>query len=178
MRGRRWLLATAFSATLTVGGVLAVGQSMAAVTPPVSGAADRYATPTIAWNDCSTVADPGERASLQAAGAQCGQMAVPLDYNHPDGRHITGIYFPHVLKEFSAIKRFVVVQDRPDHVRLDLVVLPGWSRDDEVKLQRGIGAVLGPMVQLDVSLVDDIPLTRSGKHPVVLNMCQDGPAER
>jgi len=89
MRGRRWLLATAFSATLTVGGVLAVGQSMAAVTTPVSGAADGHAVPAIAWNDCSTVADPGERASLQAAGAQCGQMAVPLDYTHPNGRRIT-----------------------------------------------------------------------------------------
>src|SRR3954469_6320230 len=89
MSGRRWLLATAFSATLAVGGVLAVGQSMAAVITPASGAADRYAAPTITWNDCSTVADPGQRAGLQAAGAQCGQMAVPLDYNHPNGRHIT-----------------------------------------------------------------------------------------
>jgi len=89
MRRRRWLLATVFSATATVGGVLAGGQSMAAVTTTGRGATDGYAAPTIAWNDCSTVADPGERASLQAAGAQCGQMAVPLDYAHPNGRQIT-----------------------------------------------------------------------------------------
>ncbi len=125
MRGRRWLLAATFSATLTVGGVLAVGQSMAAGTTPVSSAADRYAAPTIAWNDCSTVADPGERASLQAAGAQCGQIAVPLDYNQPDGRHIT-----------VALSR--VRASDPAHRRGVLMLNPGGPGDAALGLPAGL----------------------------------------
>src|SRR5438045_2552050 len=87
MRGRKWVVAGAFGAALTLGGALAVGQSSASVIG--HGAADGLAHPTIAWHDCTTVTDPAQRASLQAAGAQCGELSVPLDYARPQGRRIS-----------------------------------------------------------------------------------------
>src|SRR5882724_2634661 len=32
----------------------------------------------------------------------------------PDGRHISGVFFPHLIKDYPAVRRFVVVQDRID----------------------------------------------------------------
>jgi pimeloyl-ACP methyl ester carboxylesterase len=40
-----------------------------------------YAPATIAWGTCAD-------AGLDARGAQCGYLAVPLDYGHPDGTRI------------------------------------------------------------------------------------------
>jgi pimeloyl-ACP methyl ester carboxylesterase len=40
-----------------------------------------YTPPPVDWGTCPT-------ASLQAAGAQCGYVTVPLDYAHPSGRKI------------------------------------------------------------------------------------------
>ena len=92
----------------------------------------------------------------------------------PDGRHITGVYFPHLIKEFPAIKRFLVVQDRPDHVDVRLVLGPTWSDADRRLLDRGIRDVLGTQVHFDITPVDEIPPTSSGKQPVVLNLCGPG----
>jgi pimeloyl-ACP methyl ester carboxylesterase len=126
------VVAGAFGATLTLGGVLAVGHSSAAVLEPdhgVAGATDRFAHQTVAWNDCATVTDPDERASLQAAGAQCGQVTVPLDYTHPDGRTIT-----------LAVSR--TRAGDPAHRRGVLMLNPGGPGDAALGLPAGVKEAL------------------------------------
>src|SRR5690348_11620638 len=125
MSRRRWAVAGAFGATLTLGGVLVVGQSMAAVADSGPGATDRFGHPTIAWHDCGTVADPDERAGLQAVGAQCGELAVPLDYAHPDGRRIS-----------LAVSR--VRASDPAHRRGVLMLNPGGPGDRALGLVAGV----------------------------------------
>jgi phenylacetate-CoA ligase len=125
----------------------------------------------------------GDRAVAGRGACSCGR-GLPLlrevvgrrtDIVHtPDGRHITGLYFPHLIKEFPAIKRFLVVQDRPDHVDVRLVLGPTWSDADRRLLDRGIRDVLGTQVHFDITPVDEIPPTSSGKQPVVLNLCGPG----
>src|SRR5205814_7883382 len=45
--------------------------------------------PSISWHGCRTGAGDTLGQALDAAGAQCGEVAVPLDYRHPHGRTIT-----------------------------------------------------------------------------------------
>ena len=47
------------------------------------------AKPTVRWHQCQTGPDDQEGKELDRAGAQCGELAVPLDYTRPDGRKIT-----------------------------------------------------------------------------------------
>jgi pimeloyl-ACP methyl ester carboxylesterase len=45
--------------------------------------------PSVAWHGCQTGPGDALGQALDAAGARCGEVAVPLDYRHPDGRTIT-----------------------------------------------------------------------------------------
>jgi pimeloyl-ACP methyl ester carboxylesterase len=108
MRGRTWVVAGAFGAALTLG-----------------GAADGLAHPTIAWHDCTTVTDPAQRAVLRAAGAQCAELAVPLDYTQPQGRRIT-----------LTLSRVPAAD--PAHRRGVLMLNPGGPGDSALALPAGV----------------------------------------
>lgn len=49
----------------------------------------RFEHQAIAWHDCRTNPNDPIAAQLAAVGALCGEMTVPLDYRHPDGRTIS-----------------------------------------------------------------------------------------
>ena len=49
----------------------------------------RFEHQTIAWHDCRTNPNDPIAAQLAAVGALCGELTVPLDYRHPDGRTIS-----------------------------------------------------------------------------------------
>src|SRR5262249_23980294 len=56
----------------------------------------------------------------------------------PDGRRIPGEFFPHLLKDFPAIRRFQVVQAVPNRIQLRLVLGAGWSDSDERRVEREV----------------------------------------
>jgi phenylacetate-CoA ligase len=103
----------------------------------------------------------------QVVGRQLDIVATP------DGRRVPGEFFPHLLKDFAVVRRFQVVQERPDAVLLRLVLAgrPGAALDD---IRTQVAAVLGTSVTLEVEVVDDIPLSRSGKLQVVVNRLGPG----
>jgi pimeloyl-ACP methyl ester carboxylesterase len=74
---------SAVAAVALVGaGVATTGADAAPGHPaPKHHAARGYTPPPIEWGECPT-------ASLQAAGATCGMLTVPLDYAKPKGRTI------------------------------------------------------------------------------------------
>jgi phenylacetate-CoA ligase len=95
----------------------------------------------------------------------------------PDGRRVPGELFPHLLKDFADVRRFLVVQDEPDHLEVQVVVLPGWIPGHREKILGLIRNVVGPQMRVDVREVKDIPLTRAGKLRVVVNRVGPGQGE-
>lgn len=89
----------------------------------------------------------------------------------PDGRHISGPFFPHILKEYEAVRRFQVVQETPARMVLKVVVSDAWSVENERSLASDIESVTGPTVDVQIEKVDEIPLTATGKLRVVVNLC-------
>lgn len=85
----------------------------------------------------------------------------------PDGRKVPGEFFPHLLKEFPSVRRFQVIQKQPETITLKLVA-PGFPQDHERRLLDAIHSCTGDAVRIELQLVDDIPLTSSGKHKVVV----------
>lgn len=119
----------------------------------------------------------GDRAVASTAPCACGRGLPMLAQvtgrrldmlTTPDGRKLPGEFFPHILKELKVIQRFQVVQTKSGTVVIRLVA-PGWTQDDERWLRREVMAVAGTVLQLDLELVDDIPLTAAGKLRVVVN---------
>jgi phenylacetate-CoA ligase len=122
----------------------------------------------------------GDRAVAGWRTCSCGR-GLPLlqevvgrrsDMVHtPDGRHISGVFFPHLMKDFPAVKHFLVVQDRPDHLDIHLVVDSRWDDQSRDLLEASLRKGIGPTMELGLRTVDRIPLTLAGKHRVVLNLC-------
>jgi phenylacetate-CoA ligase len=85
-----------------------------------------------------------------------------------DGRRLPGELFPHLLKDFPAVRRFQVVQESEEMVVLRLVLAPGAPSPAD-PVAREARTYLGPTMRFAVEEVDDIPLSRSGKLQVVVN---------
>jgi phenylacetate-CoA ligase len=122
----------------------------------------------------------GDRGVAGSADCPCGRglpllKAVTgrvLDVIHtPDGRHIPGELFPHLLKDFRGIRRFQVVQRHRDQLRIDVVAGADWDEAAIPKIQEAVVAICGTSIQVTVEVVNDIPLTRVGKLQVVVNQC-------
>src|SRR5262245_3731205 len=97
MRARRTATAIAAGMALTTGGVITVAQASASVFHRTASGSGHTAAPGLAryydqpisWHGCQTGPDDKLGKGLDAIGAQCGQVSVPLDYSRPDGRTIT-----------------------------------------------------------------------------------------
>lgn len=88
----------------------------------------------------------------------------------PDGRLIPGEFFPHLIKDYPAIRRFQVVQNARSEITLKLVVDGGnLPTADREGLLRDIRSCAGDVVNVQFQMVDDIPLTKAGKLKVVVH---------
>lgn len=86
----------------------------------------------------------------------------------PDGRKVPGEFFPHLIKEFPAIRRFQVIQDRREQIVLTYVSDDGLAPEAEAHLLKEIRLVTGTEVAIQLKRVEDIPLTKMGKLKVVV----------
>jgi phenylacetate-CoA ligase len=84
------------------------------------------------------------------------------------GRRIPGEFFPHLVKDFSAVSRFQVIQEEPQRVRFAMVA-DGMTDTDRAALEHRVRGAMGPDVRVDFERVSQIPLTAAGKLQVVIN---------
>lgn len=121
----------------------------------------------------------GDRAVAGFDACSCGR-GLPLlkqvvgrqldTLDTPDGRKIPGEFFPHLIKDFPAIRRFQVVQETVQQITLKLVVEGGDLKpNDRENLMNEIHKCTGTAVEVRLQLVDDIPLTNAGKLKVVVH---------
>ncbi len=119
----------------------------------------------------------GDRAIAGAARCGCGRglpllrkvVGRRLDVLYATGgRIIPGEFFPHLVKDFPAVRRFQVVQEQEDRVRFALAARD-MRREDRMRLERLVQDAMGPGVRVDFEPVDQIPLSASGKLQVVVN---------
>jgi phenylacetate-CoA ligase len=105
---------------------------------------------------------------MEVEGRVCDTVVAP------NGRLLSGIFFGHLLKYVAGIRRFQAIQRDMNH--LEVRVIPGENRgehDLDWALQR-IRDAVGPEVDVAIRHVDDIPLTRSGKHRLVISQVATG----
>jgi phenylacetate-CoA ligase len=119
----------------------------------------------------------GDRAIASSERCPCGRglpllqkvVGRQLDIlDTPDGRRIPGEFFPHLIKEYPAIRRFQVVQEQLDAIQLRLVVSAQWNAAVHDDLEQQISRIVGDSVRLEIAVVNDIPLTAAGKRKVVV----------
>jgi len=122
----------------------------------------------------------GDRAVAGGRPCSCGRglpllrqvVGRQLDVLHtPSGRRVPGEFFPHLLKDYSSVQRYQVIQDALDHVELRLVLAGPLTDLARLMLEAEARQVLGADVRFEVLVVNEIPLTPAGKLQVVVNRC-------
>jgi len=119
----------------------------------------------------------GDKATLVKTQCACGNplpLMKSIDgrkldmIKTPSGKTIPGELFPHLFKEFSHINRFQVKQTRLNQLEINLIVTEDFSAQDQAKMTQEINKYSNNELALIFNIVDDIPLTPSGKHRVTI----------
>lgn len=90
-----------------------------------------------------------------------------------DGKHIPGEFFPHMIKDFDVVRQFQVRQKTLDGVELLLQVQPQGDLSQIDRIIAMIQEVAGQDFLVQASVVDEIPLTSSGKFRVTVSELED-----
>jgi phenylacetate-CoA ligase len=90
----------------------------------------------------------------------------------PDGRRI-GRLDP-VFKAVTTLRAARIVQDRSDHVRVEVVVAGSLAERERVDLLHQLALRMGSGMAIEVFVVPDIPRTGSGKLRTVVNLVSGG----
>jgi len=119
----------------------------------------------------------GDRATLLNEPCSCGNP-LPLMSSvdgrkldiikTPSGKTIPGELFPHLFKEFKGISRFQVKQSKIDEVHIFIIANDRFSKEDQNSITNEINKYAANELDLIFELVEDIPLTISGKHRVTI----------
>jgi len=86
-----------------------------------------------------------------------------------DGRYVPGEFFPHLMKEFSGVERFQVIQNKIDQLDINIVKNESFGEKDFEFMKKEIMGVMGDGIELNFNFVNDIPLTRTGKYRVTIS---------
>lgn len=126
----------------------------------------------------------GDRGRITKRPCQCGRGFPLLDelsgrtieslVNHR-GEHVDPIYFVHllgVMNECDEVSKFQVIQELDGSVTINVVPRTGAAENevnmDHDGIRKNIRLVMGPDCAVRFALVNDIPLTPSGKYPYVI----------
>jgi phenylacetate-CoA ligase len=120
----------------------------------------------------------GDRGRLKAGRCRCGRGLPLLDVVHgrttdflylPDGtvKHALAIIYP--LRAMHGVSRFRVTQREDYGVTVEVVCDERVGRVSREAVAERVRPVLQDQVDLEVSFVDDIPVSGSGKYRYVIS---------
>ncbi len=89
-----------------------------------------------------------------------------------DGRMISGVFFPHLMKELKGIERFQVIQDKPDHLEIKIIRNDLFTDAELQFMKNEILKTVGAEMRIDLTYVDDILLTATGKFRVTISQLE------
>jgi phenylacetate-CoA ligase len=86
-----------------------------------------------------------------------------------DGKLVAGEFFPHLFKDFEEIEKFQIIQNDLHSLTIKIVKNNSYPTKSMELLKKEVIRVLGTGVNVDFQFVNDISLTKSGKHRVVMS---------
>ncbi|MEM6483414.1 MAG: AMP-binding protein, partial [Pseudomonadota bacterium] len=121
----------------------------------------------------------GDLAKMSSRMCSCGRQSQLLEeivgrsldvIRMPDGRVIPGELFPHLMKDFPQVQRFRLHQKADYSLNLFVVTQDNGLDDTaEASIREGIFRLAKSDVPVTITVLDELPLTRSGKHRVTVS---------
>jgi phenylacetate-CoA ligase len=81
----------------------------------------------------------------------------------PDGRFLPGEFFPHLFKELEGVEQFQVIQKKRDRLLIRILANDAYRQSGTDFVLEESRRVLGEEMQIDIELVNELPLLPSGK---------------
>lgn len=132
-----------------------------------------YARPFIRY-------ETGDLAFSIAGECKCGRgfpllgqiEGRSLEYlKTPSGKHISPVVLGHFLFVYNdhleAVKHYQLIQEGPNHARLLVVPSSLWDESRREKIRNDLSRLLGDELIVTVDSVNEIPLEKSGKRPII-----------
>ncbi|MDZ7859584.1 MAG: AMP-binding protein [Candidatus Krumholzibacteriota bacterium] len=133
---------------------------------------DNYAFPFIRYKI-------GDLGVLSDRNCDCGRRLPMLENVKgrifdiivgTNGNHLTGTFWTILLREYvQGINKFQVIQEEYGKLLLRLIVTNQYNEKGKAKLIKKIKENCGEDMNIDIELVDKIPLTESGKHRFIIS---------
>lgn len=119
----------------------------------------------------------GDKATLENQQCACNNplpIISSIDGRKLDiikttaGASIPGELFPHMFKEFSGIERFQVIQKELESITIKLICNSQFSQENEQSILKEVNKYSQGALKINIEKVDEIPLTKTGKHKVTI----------
>jgi len=135
---------------------------------------NNYAVPLVRYRigDLAVAVDPNDVCSCGRGLPRIGRIegrsqAIVFCAN---GTWLPGTFFAHFFKEYDfAVRQYQIVQDVKDAVTLKIVPESGYSDVVKDQILAELRKFMGETMVIDVELVDNIPLVRTGKRTGVVS---------
>lgn len=120
----------------------------------------------------------GDRATLSNSACTCGNPLPMIEkingrkldvIKTKNGQMIPGELFPHLFKEFASLIKFQVKQSNINSIDIYLVVNELFNSNDKQLITKEIDKYSKQELTINFHVVDDIPLTSSGKYRVTIS---------
>ena len=120
----------------------------------------------------------GDRATISKSACECGNPLPMIEkingrkldvIKTKSGQMIPGELFPHLFKEFAGLTKFQVKQSNIDNLDIYLVANEHFSAEDKQAITLEINKYSKQELALNFHMVNDIPLTSSGKYRVTIS---------
>lgn len=86
-----------------------------------------------------------------------------------EGKIVTGLFFPHLMKEFKEVEHFQVIQESKNLLTIKLIPRNYINQNTLNYMKDEIQKVCGKDMKINFELVNEIPLTASGKRRVTVS---------
>lgn len=120
----------------------------------------------------------GDRATISNSACGCGNPLPMIEkingrkldvIKTKNGQMIPGELFPHLFKEFEGLIKFQVKQSHINSLEIYLVANELFSTEDKQAISYEINKYSKQELALNFHMVNDIPLTSSGKYRVTIS---------
>lgn len=115
----------------------------------------------------------GDVGSWKAESCPCGRGLPLLNVvegrvldliSTPDGRVLPGEFFPHLMKDFAAIRAYQVVQDRKDALSIRVALEEPMAESRERQLKETVARAVGPQVQIAWEIGPEVEIRTADNH--------------
>jgi phenylacetate-CoA ligase len=120
----------------------------------------------------------GDRATISNSPCCCGNPLPMIEkingrkldvIKTKSGQMIPGELFPHLFKEFEGLTKFQIKQSHIDSLDIYLVVNEKFRAEDKQAIILEINKYSKDELEFNFHMVNDIPLTSSGKYRVTIS---------